>query len=167
MHTTFYYFYNVKIVYTILLPLLFLSCTNTTNKTAKDEPEKGTKTVPPSVAAAKPTNGLDNYEYQPHVYEFHGLLMKRPVFDEEHEDAAIDSFYCVKLDKKINAVSTDTTDESESTELAVDTLQLAPAPGVDIKAQQFYRNVTITGSLYHADNGNHHTPVLIWTTGIH
>ena len=145
---------------------MFLSCANTPNKTIKEQVDTLAKSAALSTVAAMPANGLNNYEYQPHVYEFHGLLMKQPVFSEDHQDVAIDSFYCVKLDKKINAVSTDTAGESESTELAVDTLQLAPAPGVNIKGF-FYRNVTITGSLFHSDNVNHHTPVLIWTTGIH
>jgi hypothetical protein len=156
----------MKILFYISLLIFLLSCANTPNKTMEAQADTLAKSTTPSAVAAMAANGFDNYEYQPHLYEFHGLLMKRPVFDEAHEDVAIDSFYCIKLDKKINAVSTDTVDESESTELAVDTLQLAPASGVNINGL-FYRNVTVTGSLFHSDNGNQLTPVLIWTTGVH
>jgi Domain of unknown function (DUF4431) len=100
----------------------------------------------------------NNYAYDKE-YEFRGYLMKQPVI-EDGSPVAVDSFYCIRLDHKINVINTDTTDELSVTENNVELLQLAPQAGVVLKGH-FYTNVVLKGSLFHADNGHHRTDVLI------
>lgn len=111
----------------------------------------------------------ENYHFEPTESVISGTIKIEtffgpPGFGENPETDRRDNSYILNLDNPINVISKDKDDDFNRTTYNVSKIHLTAS---DAKLTN-YKNkfVRLTGTFFSADNGNHHTDVLMFVTKI-
>ncbi len=141
----------------IIASLALVACTS--NPQAEDE-----------TSDVKKQNASE-YQYEPAVSTIHGTLATKvywgpPGYGEDTTVDERENVYLLVLDKGINiqAPQKDLSDGYNAAINNVMQIQLANQQSLDA---YLHKNVTVTGTLFGAQTGHHHTDVLLDVKSIH
>jgi hypothetical protein len=154
-----------------MLILVSASCNNAPHQKFSTEPAVSTIISGKERPTLTPPLNEHVHYYEPAVTSVTGYLCKKGVYSIENEDpknGPDDSMVIIALADQIEVINppgvdTNNWQDNGGNEHHVDTMQLVLYPYHSLDKYLGHK-VTLRGTLFHADNGHHHTNVLMTVT---
>lgn len=149
----------------LLLFTLFIFITGCASQPNQNTTVKDSTVTTVTVAVPVLPNDT-TYQYEPTITTIDGIICKMAVYRLDHEEDTLplDTVIAVAFPKPITVINPPGTDTSKEDtpeiEYGVDTVQLV-MPSYHSADKFVGRVARLTGTFYHADNGNQKTPVLL------